>query len=287
MALFGKKVRLLNIILPLLLALLFFSFTGTGFRRAPWYEEILWRIISPPQEFFSGIGRSVAGTWHRYVALVDVQAQNDALRRRLSDVEGKQIQAQEMEEENKRLHALLAFRNTFAQRTLIARVIANDPRAEFKSITIDRGARDGIVPMMPVIGPRGLVGKVGKVAAHEARIILVTDPNSAVDVMVQRSRARGMVVGAAWHTELKAGYYLTRLEYLRGVSDVRDDDVIVTSGLDAVFPPGIPVGTVSNLRLSRYGIFREANVVPFEEMAELQEVLILLSKVETMEEEEQ
>lgn len=280
MALFGKKFRALHVALPLILTLIFFSLTARTFRRAPWYEEVLWTVLAPPERLLTGIADAAGGAWHRYAALIDVQEANDRLRQEVAGLEATKIRCEEVGEENERLRTLLAYRDSFPQRTIVARVIANDPRAEFKSITVNRGAADGVGPLMPVIGPKGLVGKVGLVTAHDARVILITDPNSAVDVMVQRSRARGMVVGAAWHTELKAGYYLTRLEYLRSVSDIKDGDVIVTSGLDTVFPPGIPVGTVTDLRLSRYGVFREASIVPFEEMAELQEVLVLLSRAE-------
>ncbi|HPQ81152.1 MAG TPA: rod shape-determining protein MreC [bacterium] len=280
MAIFSKKFRLLHFVLPLILALLFFTFTGSSYRRMPWYEEAFWSLLSPPARIVTGLGSGVRGLWNGYVALVGVQEENESLRKRVAELEGGLMRAQETAAENRRLRDLLAYSDAFPQRTIAATVIANDPRAEFKSITINRGARDGIAPLMPVLGSKGLVGKVGMVSAGSSRIILITDPNSAVDVTVQRSRARGMVVGSAWHTELKAGYYLTRLEYLRSVSDIRDGDVVVTSGLDMVFPPGVPVGSVTDIRLSRYGVFREANVVPFEDTAELREVLVLLSMAE-------
>lgn len=280
MALFGKKINPLRIAIPLIIALIFFAFTGTGFRRAPWYEEAFWLMLDPPARLFSAMGNGITGAWRHYLDLIGVEEENFSLRQRILELERALSNSQEVEGENVRLHRLLSYRDLFPQRTLVARVIANDPRAEFKSITINRGLADGIESLMPVIGPRGLVGKIGKAALHEARVILITDPNSAVDVMVQRSRVRGMAVGAAWHTELKAGYYLTRLEYLRGTSDIKDGDIVVTSGLDALFPPGIPVGTVADLKISNLGVFSEANIVPFEEMAELQEVAVVLSKAE-------
>lgn len=280
MALFAKKIRVFHVVLPLILALVFFSFTGSSFRRAPWYEEALWAMLSPPERLFTAVSSGFSDAWRRYVGLIGVADENAALKAEVARLELEKVAAVEVEEENKRLRNLLAYHDAFPQRSIVATVIANDPRAEFKSVTINRGASDGVAPLMPVMGPRGLVGKVGKVTSGDARVILITDPNSAVDVTVQRSRARGLLVGSAWSTELKEGHYLTRLEYLRSVSDIRDGDVVVTSGLDAVFPPGIPVGSVTDIRLSRYGVFREANVVPFEEMAELREVLVVLSKTE-------
>jgi rod shape-determining protein MreC len=186
------------------------------------------------------------------------------------------MRLEEALQENARLAALLDYRKSFERTTVVARVIANDPRAEFKSITIDRGSADGIPLLAPVVGPRGLVGKVGTVGSHEARVLLINDPNSAVDAFVQRSRVRGLIVGSAWRTELKAGYYLTRLEYLKRTSDIQEGDIVVTSGFDRVFPPGIPIGTVHDISASRYGVFSEASVVPFENLAELTEVMVVL-----------
>ncbi|MFH0799692.1 MAG: rod shape-determining protein MreC [Pseudomonadota bacterium] len=280
MSLLPKKARLFYYLIPLFLALIFFSLNRNTFRRAPWYEELLWNILSPPEQLISWVGGSVSEAWDHYIALIGVEDENEDLKKRIAELEGDHIRSSEVEKENERLRSLLAWHDSFSQKTIVARVVASDTRAEFKSITINRGSEDGVQPLMPVIGPKGLVGRIGKAAAHSARVLLITDPNSSVDAMVQRSRARGMVIGAAWHTELKAGYYLTRMEYMRSVSDIRDDDVVVTSGLDELFPPGIPIGTVRDLRASRYGVFHEANVVPFENMPELQEVMVLLSRTE-------
>ena len=106
--------------------------------------------------------------------------------------------------------------------------------------------------------------------------LITVSTQDIVDAMVQRSRARGLLVGASARTKLKTGYFLTRLEYLRRVSDIHDNDIVVTSGLDGVFPPGLPVGTIHNITKSQDGIFKEAEVVPFENFQELQEVMVLL-----------
>ena len=273
MALIKKKTKFLTFIIPVVLALIFFSLSSMKMRRAPWYEEAFWNVVSPLQSLVSGTINGITGAWHRYVWLIDVGEERDALGKKAAQLEGQVMAGQE----NKRLRALLDYKQSLPQKTIAARVISNDPRAEFKSITIDKGSSDGVRPLMAVVGPRGLVGKVGTVGINYSRVLLIIDPNSSVDAVIQRSRARGIVVGAAWHTELKPGYYTSRLEYLRRVSDVHDGDLAVTSGLDGVFPAGIPIGTVSDISASRYGVFTEATVVPFENMAELQEVLVVES----------
>lgn len=235
----------------------------------------MWHLVAPPQRLFRAASTAVSGAWSHYIGLIGVSKENDALKQRIAELEGQLVQSREVAWENKRLKALLSYNDSFPRRTILARVISSDPRAQFKSLTINRGYKDGVEPLMPVVGPRGLVGKVGKVAAHSAQVLLIIDPNSAVDAVVQRSRARGLVVGQASRTVLRSGHYLTRLEYLRRTSDVREGDVVVTSGLDRIFPPGIPVGTLHELKITPYGVFKEAVVVPFEDMAELQEVAVL------------
>lgn len=278
MSLIPKKTRFLSFLIPIILVLIFFSLSSMKMRRAPWYEEAFWNIVSPPQQLVSSILKGIKGSWQRYVALIGVEEERAELAKRVAELEGELVKTTEIEEENKRLLSLLSYKESLPQKTIVAKVIANDPRAEFKSITIDRGTSDGVRPLMAVIGPRGLVGKVGTVSADYARVLLLTDPNSSVDAMVQRSRARGIVVGAAWRTELRPGFYVGRLEYLKRVSDISDGDVVVTTGLDQVFPSGIPIGTVADISASRYGVFTEANVIPFENMAELQEVIVVLGQ---------
>lgn len=278
MSLLPRRLRLYHFLLPVVLALIFFSMTGRTMRRAPWYEDLFWNAVSPPQKLFAAISYGISNSWHRYFALINVQLENDALKTKVAELEGRLIEMDEISIENKRLKGLLAYNDSIEAPMIAARVIANDPRAEFKTITINVGSSDGVKSLMPVVGPKGLVGKVGKTSFHTSIVMLITDPNSAVDGMVQRSRVRGLVVGSAWHTELRPGYYLTRLEYLSSASDIFDGDVMVTSGLDGVFPRGLPIGTVHNLRMSKYGVFREANIVPFEDMSELQEVLIIMSE---------
>lgn len=278
MQFFFRKAGFLQVSIILVLILVFFSLTGRSFRRASWHEELLWEVLSPPQKLLTWTSSGLQNIWKHYFALVDISKENAILKTKISSLEGDLIRMEELAEENKRLKSLLAYKENVPGKLIVADVIANDPRAEFKSITIDKGSKDGMEALLPVVGPKGLVGKIGKVGLHTSQVILMTDPNSAVDAVIQRSRARGMIVGASWHTELKAGYYLTRLEYLRSTSDILDGDVVVSSGQDGVFPHGIPIGTVQGVKLSKYGIFKESSVIPFENMAELQEVGILLQK---------
>jgi len=272
----SQKKSKLRLLLPVILILLFLSLMPRAQKRMMWYEQMLSNIVAPFQWVFSSAGDGLTGVWNGYMSLVGTSKENKELIKENALLKGKLTSMEEIKSENERLRGLMNYRDVFGMESVVTRVVANDPRAEFKSVMINKGAKDGIKLYMPVVGPKGLVGRIGRVTNGSAQVLLLNDPNSAVDAMVQRSRARGLLIGAVSRTKLKTGNFLTRLEYLRRVSDIQDDDVIVTSGLDGVFPPGLPVGTVHGIRKSQDGIFKEAEVVPFENFQELQEVMVLL-----------
>lgn len=272
----SHKKSKLRLLLPVVLILLFLSLMPRAQKRMMWYEQMLSNIVAPFQWVSSSIGDGITGIWDGYISLVGTKRENRELKTENARLKGKLARMEEVKGENERLRNLMGYRDVFGMETVVTRVVASDPRAEFKSVMIDKGRSDGIKLYMPVVGPKGLIGRIGRVTNGSAQVLLLNDPNSAVDAMVQRSRARGLLVGASARTKLKTGYFLTRLEYLRRVSDIHDNDVIVTSGLDGVFPPGLPVGTVHQITKSQDGIFKEAEVVPFENFQELQEVMVLL-----------
>lgn len=241
----------------------------------PWYEEALSNLTSPPARLLHAVGQGFSDVWQGYVWLVNIYKKNQTLTRRIQSLEKERVLFAETVEENRRLRALLGFQEVTPGKTIAARVVANDPKADFKSIVIDRGSDDGVMVYMPVVGPRGIVGRIGKVSHHLSTVLLITDPNSTVDVMLQRSRTRALLVGSAYRATLRPGHYVTRLEYLHRTSDMKEADVVVTSGFDGIFPSGLPVGTVHDISTSGTGVFHKAEVVPFEDYAEVEEVLVL------------
>lgn len=264
-----------HFLIPLLLVVFFLSLFSSKVRRTPWYEQLAWNIVAPVTSVFSWTGESLRGAWGRYIYLVKTERENETLHRELRRFRQRVVQFEVAMKENERFRRLLDLKNEEWPASVAARVIAYDPRSEFKSIRIDKGRRDGIAPDMPVIAPEGLVGRVGPVFSGDAIVLLITDPASTVDVFVARSDVRGLLSGTAKKTELRPGYFLTRMEYLKRNSDIQIGDAIITSGLDRLYPKGILVGTVEAVDYNRYGIFIDAEVVPMVDFTRLQEVLVL------------
>src|SRR5207247_9702217 len=149
---------------------------------------------------------------------------------------------------------------------LTARVIGRDATGLARTLTIDRGESAGVARGAAALAPAGVVGQVFLVSRHAARVLLVSDHNSGVDVLVQRTRARGIVQGT-----IEAGCVL---KYVKRTEDVQVGDELVTSGMDGIFPKGLPVGRVVAIDKRGQGLFQSAEVAPRVDVDQLEEILV-------------
>ncbi|OGP66144.1 MAG: rod shape-determining protein MreC, partial [Deltaproteobacteria bacterium RBG_13_47_9] len=152
-----------------------------------------------------------------------------------------------------------------------AEVIGQDPSSWFKSVTIDKGERDGVKQGMAVVSPIGIIGRILKTAPHYATVLLITDYNSAVDSIVQRTRAKAIVEGK--------GENRCQLKYLLRTEEVAIGDAVVTSGLGGNFPKGLMVGEVKKVDKKGHGVFQYAELVPSVDFAQLEEVFVIMERL--------
>lgn len=263
-------------ILAIILMIFFYGLSIRSSGHLPWHQQIVVGILAPFQKSVTFIGRSISDMWKHYFSLVGVSEENDRLKTLLEEKNFELIGLRGVESENNRLRLLNKFAESHSFNTVGADVIANDPRSDLRAVSINVGSSSKLTANMPVVAAAGLVGRVAEVAGGSSRVLLITDPNSAVDVVVQRSEARALLVGSVVETVLTTNHFLSRLEYLRRKSDILEGDILVTSGFDGIYPSGIPVGVVSKLEHNSYGIFREAEVVPFVDFSSLAEVLVVI-----------
>jgi rod shape-determining protein MreC len=148
-------------------------------------------------------------------------------------------------------------------------VIGKDPSAWFKTIIVDKGSSDGLERGLPVVIAQGIAGQIIEISAHYSKVMLIIDRNSAVDALVQRSRARGVIKGTS---EDQCGF-----EYVLQKHDVQIGDTVVASGLDGVYPKGLRIGWVSDVVKREPEIFLDITVTPFIDFEKLEEVLIVLA----------
>jgi len=226
-------------------------------------------LVAPFQDAVNDSIRFARGMWNHYFSLVSTAQENDNLKKELNRAIARSSHFDEIELSNLRLRKLLNFRKTKANRVLAAEVIGVDPSSWFKAIIIDKGKADGIERGLPVVIPEGIAGQVVDVSSGYSKVMLIIDRNSAVDALVQRTRARGIIRGES------TGQCL--FQYVLRKEEVRAGDKIVSSGLDGVFPKGQPIGDVTEVVRRRSGIFQEVKVAPCIDFKKLEEVLVILN----------
>ncbi len=231
-------------------------------------EEFLVEVTAPIQAIVrDGVAR-VEKVWLDYFYLVDLREENLRLKERIETLEREKERHEEMIAANERLAELLNLKETLDDPVAAAQVIGVDPTGWFRAVIINKGKLDGVRVDMPVVSARGVVGRIVSVSPHYAKVLLIIDQNSAVDILVQRSRDRGMVKGMFTDA--------CRVDYLVSTSDVVAGDVVITSGLGGVFPKGLLVGQVTSVGEPPGELFKEVIVKPAVDFSRLEEVLILL-----------
>ncbi len=225
-------------------------------------------VIAPFQKGSTNLILFVKDLWYQYFYLVSAAGENEKLKIQLAYAFKKNNRCNELELSNDRFRKLLDFRQTIAGQVVAAEVIGRDPTVWIKTIIIDKGSKDGVEKLLPVVAPEGIVGQITEVSLNSSKVLLIIDQNSAVDGLIQRTRARGIVKGKSYGQCL--------FKYVLRKHDVNVNDVVVSTGLDGVFPKGLSIGYVSGIVKRVSGIFQEMTVTPYVDFERLEEVLVLL-----------
>jgi rod shape-determining protein MreC len=231
-------------------------------------ERVAISFISPFQELVTRTIGFAKDIWYHYFALVTIAKENHNLITQLNQATEKSNLWQETELANTRLRNLLDFQKNITELAVAAEVIARDPSAWFKTVIIDKGQAEGLTKGLPVVMPQGIAGQVIEVAQHYSKVMLILDRNSAVDSLVQRTRARGVLKGDSTDQ--------LRLAYVLRKKDVQVGDIVVSSGLDGIYPKGLRIGMVSEVIEHEADIFQEVFITPFVDFEKLEEVLVIL-----------
>ena len=235
-------------------------------------SQLLVELSVPLQSMVTLPVRELQSFWNDYVWLVRVREENAHLKSELAQVKEENLQYREAIVSSERFQRLARFRERRDVPMVPADVVAQDLSAWFQSIMIDRGSTVGIRPGMPVITDSGVVGLVSGTTPRASKVLLVTDPQSRIDAYVQRSRARGTVRGRGEH---RAAF-----EYVLREADLEVGDVLLTSGLGVVFPKGLVLGRVRELKRQPFGLFQVASIEPAVDFGRLEEVFVILEQRE-------
>ncbi len=232
----------------------------------------LFGAFSPFQRAMGWAVGGVGELWRGWAFHRETYTENRRLEGRVrqleADLQARAARAQEAE----RLRELLALRQSVPMETLAAEVVGREGVPWFRSLTIDRGEAEGVALDAPVICPTGVVGRVFAVGPHAARVQLLLDRDGGAGVLVERSRVPGVVSGQVSGEGSSAEDLV--LKYVPQRSDVAVGDVVVTSGLDRIYPKGLVVGRVRFVGQGS-GLFRDIRVEPSARFDRLEEVLVV------------
>jgi rod shape-determining protein MreC len=195
-----------------------------------------------------------------------LREENRQLRRKLKDLSMIAEKYPELERENARLKDLLRLKAEVPEYLTTARVIGGGARRWPRIIVIDKGKRDGIRKDMAVRNTDGLVGKITEVYESSSEVLLITDPSFSASIRLQDSRTEGVLSGSG------NGY--CRLKYIPAETSLKRGDRLITSGLDGIFPPGIPAGVITEIA-GKDELFMDITVRPAVKENSLEEVMIL------------
>lgn len=207
--------------------------------------------------------------WSGYVALRQVHAENDALK---DELQALQVRVQQERAEAQRtgsLRQLLELRERAHLDTTAAEVIAAAASPEFRTVTIDKGTNEGLRSDMAVISPAGVVGRVILPARRASKVQLLIDRNAAAGALIERTRVQGVVEGF--------GDGSLRMQYVPGTADVKPGDLLVTSGIDGIYPKGFVIGTIEQVERGSGG-YHQITVRPAVDFARLEEVLVVRAR---------
>ena len=234
----------------------------------PILESLAFGAFAEVQRATSGIFDGLREAWAGYVALRNVRADNQALRQELADAQVRIQQQRAMADRTRSLEDILQLQNSVELKTAAAQIIGAAASPEFRAVTIDKGTLHGLRPDMAVLGPHGVVGRVVVSGPRAARVQLLVDRNAAAGALIERSRAQGVVVGAADDR--------LRLDYVSETSDVAVGDTVVTSGIDGIYPKGFVIGVVD--AVEKNGVaYRTISIRPAVNFSTLEDVLVVLT----------
>jgi rod shape-determining protein MreC len=225
-------------------------------------------VVTPVQRALHAVTDTFRRAVYGYVDLRDARQRSEDLARELEQL---QLEAQRLRREAsqaRRLQVLLDFREELPLPVVAAQVIGTGAGENSHTVILDKGSNAGLRPDLPVIVPGGIVGKVLRVLANTAQVVLITDANSGVACLLENSRIHGVLKGT--------NKPLGRLLYVNTGEKVEVGEAVVTSGEDRIYPKGLPLGVVVSARPGPE--FLEIEVQPIAQLNRLEEVLVVLER---------
>jgi rod shape-determining protein MreC len=222
------------------------------------------RVAMAPVDLFHGVANFVSTT-------AALREENSALRMKQLRAAQELLQFEALQEENNQLRRLLEAQERLPRKSVFAEILyaARDPFS--RKVVIDKGSQNGILAGQPVIDDIGVIGQVTRVYLLMSEVTLLSDKDQAIPLQVQRNGLRAVAYGGA-----EGG--MLDLRFMAANADIRNGDILVTSGIDGTYPPGLPVATVARIERDAAYAFARITLAPTAGTDRYRQVLVLSSE---------
>jgi len=231
-------------------------------------------FASPLQNASSKATGATSGFFQQIWNFRGTAVENEQLKQRLNEVETELHTARQAAAENERLKALLNLNEQTSIKSVPARVIARDPSVWFNTITINRGSSSGVEQNMPVVTPGGIVGRVITVSPWASQVMLITDEKAGAGAVVGQLGQSGALGSIRGRADLNVA--LVEMRYVSGLEKVEVGDYVMTTGQDGIYPPGLNVGKVVDVKSGTATTAHQILIQPGAQLDHLEEVAVLL-----------
>lgn len=264
----SSKTKIVNNLIVSILAIYGISQKQFNLDDPSLFQQIVMEILSPVQEGLASSKRNLSSLWDNYLLIVNTSKENTVLKKQISRLNSDLTTMEEIRKENLRLKQLLNYSEDQPYQRVLAQVVGWDSANEFKVIRINKGMRDGIKAMAPVITDHGLVGYVYRATENYSDVLTILDQNNRVDIVVERTRTHGIVEGVF--------NFKCALKYVMRNEPVEVGDKLITAGVGGIYPKGIKVGMITDIAKENFGMTLSVEVVPSVDFDKLEEVLVLI-----------
>jgi rod shape-determining protein MreC len=231
-------------------------------------------FASPLQSASSKVSGATGGFFQQMWNFRGTAAENEQLKERLAQAQRDLHAARQAEAENERLKALLGLNEKIDVQSVPARVIARDPSVWFNTITINRGTSSGVALNMPVVTGGGIVGRVITVSPWASQVMLITDEKAGAGAVVGQLGQSGALGSVRGRADLGVG--VIEMRYVSGLEQVEIGDYVMTTGQDGIYPPGLNVGKVVDVKKGSATQAHQILIQPGAQLDHLEEVAVLL-----------
>jgi len=265
-----RPTLLFIVVLSVLFALMAASSrTRVGGQTRTMAERSVMTIFAPVPKLVNWVGSSASDMFHGYIDMRHAVQENLDLRHKVDQLTTENLRLRQSEGDLRRLRSLLGYTEQFTMPTTMAEAVMLDISGRFKSIIVDRGSSAGIDVDDAVVNANGLIGLVVLTTKDMAKVQLVTDSNSSVGVLIERTRRQGVLRGD--------GTGGTQLFDIPSLADVRLGDTVLTAGIDGIYPKGIPVGVITKADKGQ-DLFKTITVKPAVDFGSIEEVIVLQTR---------